>query len=105
MEGIRHQVPIDLVGADAGSVLAGEEVSAGSTRRGTAQAGPETATHRRLERHLDPRERNLLATSRVDQRDKHRGRTAGEDVYVNSPHPEPPPQRGRESCPLRGLEI
>src|ERR1700716_414678 len=80
MEGIRHQVPLDPIGAYARSLLTGEEVSASGARRRAAQAGPDPAAHRRFERHLDGRERNLLPMDGVDQCGEHRGRTAGEDV-------------------------
>src|ERR1700730_8807929 len=94
MEGIRHQVPIDLVGAHAGSVLASEEISAGRTRRGAAQAGAATATHRRFERQLDGRKRNPLATGRVAHGGQHRRWPTREDV--NAPSLTLPRKRGRE---------
>src|ERR1700682_3196851 len=94
MKGIRHQVPVNSVGAHAGSLVAGEDVSATSAWRGASKAGPHPTTHRGFERHLDGRSRNLLPARGVDQRRQHRRRAAGEDI--NAPTLALPRGRWRE---------
>src|SRR3982075_2568018 len=59
MELIRHPIPIDTVGPHARPVLTGEKVTAVSPRCRAAQAGSDTAAHRRFERDLDSGEWNL----------------------------------------------
>src|SRR4030081_2526870 len=93
MKGISHQVPVNPVGAHARSLLAGKEVSYVGARRCAAEAGPDTATHRGLERHLNGREGNLLTMGCVDQRREHWGGAACEDVKAPTLSPS---KRGRE---------
>src|SRR5438132_36463 len=83
MEGILHPIPIDAVGADAGPVVTSEEVAALPPWCGAAKARSHSTTHRRFERNLDRRERNLLALCGMDQRLEHRRRAASKDLWGN----------------------
>src|SRR5579864_1837331 len=68
MKDIPHPGPVQLIGADAGAVLAGEEVAAIVARRDAGQARPQAAAHRRLEGDLDRGRRDPNLQRALDQR-------------------------------------
>src|SRR5438067_1042399 len=95
MEGVRHAVPIDPIGAHAWPLRAAEQVSAPGSWDGAAEAGAEAAAHRGLQRDLDGFQWQPELVDIFDQGLQHRGGTAGQDV--DSLHPDPPPQgRGEQ---------